>query len=111
MNGAIWANEKATTEGMVSFMTASFEEKLERQVRNWKDESINLRKNDIIKAVLILNKMQEEMFFSEGAEMTKKEKELGIADLPRVGAATAEKLKESGFETLMAIAVATPGSL
>jgi hypothetical protein len=35
---------------------------------NWKDESINLRKNDIIKAVLILNKMQEEMFFSEGAE-------------------------------------------
>ena len=32
LNGAIWANEKATTEGMVSFMTASLK-KLERQVR------------------------------------------------------------------------------
>ncbi|MFH1066240.1 MAG: hypothetical protein V1734_07050 [Nanoarchaeota archaeon] len=68
LNGAIWANEKATTEGMVSFMTASLKRSWKDKSGNWKDESINLRKNDIIKAVLILNKMQEEMFFSEGAE-------------------------------------------
>jgi DNA repair protein RadA len=43
--------------------------------------------------------------------MTKKDKEMGIADLPGVGAATAEKLQDSGFNTLMAIAVATPGEL
>lgn len=34
-----------------------------------------------------------------------------IEDLPGVGAATAEKLKEAGFNTLMSLAVATPGEL
>ncbi len=45
--------------------------------------------------------------------MSKKDenKELTIYDLPGVGAATAEKLKEAGYETLMAIAVATPGEI
>ncbi len=44
-------------------------------------------------------------------EDKKKEKELGVQDLPGVGAATAEKLSLAGFDTLMAIAVATPGEL
>jgi len=34
-----------------------------------------------------------------------------ITSLPSVGPATAEKLKDSGFDTIMAIAVATPGLL
>jgi DNA repair protein RadA len=34
-----------------------------------------------------------------------------LTDLPGVGAATAEKLVASGFDTVMAIAVATPGEL
>ncbi len=34
-----------------------------------------------------------------------------LQDLPGVGAATAEKLMESGFNDMMAIAVATPGEL
>lgn len=34
-----------------------------------------------------------------------------ILDLPGVGAATAEKLKEAGYESLMSIAVASPGEL
>lgn len=38
-------------------------------------------------------------------------KETSINDLPGVGAATAEKLAEAGYSTLMAIAVATPGEL
>ncbi|MFH1455341.1 MAG: DNA repair and recombination protein RadA [archaeon] len=37
--------------------------------------------------------------------------EMKIEDLPGVGAATAEKLKEAGFSNLMALAVATPGEL
>jgi DNA repair protein RadA len=36
---------------------------------------------------------------------------IGITDLPGVGAATAEKLMLSGFDTIMAVAVATPGEL
>ncbi len=43
--------------------------------------------------------------------MATKKGELTIYDLPGVGAATAEKLKDAGFDTLMAIAVATPGEL
>lgn len=39
------------------------------------------------------------------------DKEVSIIDLPGVGAATAEKLKESGYDTLMSIAVASPGKL
>ena len=39
------------------------------------------------------------------------EKEISILDLPGVGAATAEKLAESGYDGVMAIAVSTPGEL
>ena len=38
-------------------------------------------------------------------------KKLGITDLPGVGNTTADKLIESGYGTLMAIAVATPGEI
>jgi len=41
----------------------------------------------------------------------KKQKEITINDLPGVGAATAERLKESGYDNLMSIAVASPGEL
>lgn len=43
--------------------------------------------------------------------MRNKEKEFGIEDLPGVGAATADKLREAGYDSLMNIAVATPGEL
>ncbi|MBI4738619.1 DNA repair and recombination protein RadA [Candidatus Woesearchaeota archaeon] len=38
-------------------------------------------------------------------------KELTMLDLPGVGAATAEKLKEAGYDTIMSVAVASPGKL
>lgn len=41
----------------------------------------------------------------------KEKKEITIMDLPGVGAATAEKLKEGGYDTLLALAVASPGEL
>jgi DNA repair protein RadA len=41
----------------------------------------------------------------------KQEKELAIEDLPGVGAATAEKLRSSGYDTMIAVAVASPGEL
>lgn len=43
--------------------------------------------------------------------MSKEKKEVGVEDLPGVGAATAEKLQEVGFDTLMSLAVASPGEL
>lgn len=44
-------------------------------------------------------------------KVSKKQKIESIEDLPGVGAATAEKLKESGFDTLLSLAVASPGEL
>ena len=41
--------------------------------------------------------------------MTKKE--IQVTDLPGVGAATAEKLAEAGFDSLMALAIATPAKV
>ena len=41
----------------------------------------------------------------------KNKKEFTIYDLPGVGAATAEKLKEAGYDNLMSIAVASPGEV
>ena len=38
-------------------------------------------------------------------------KKAGLEDLPGVGAATAQKLKEAGFNDLIAIAVASPGEI
>lgn len=43
--------------------------------------------------------------------MSEEKKEVTIFDIPGVGAATAEKLKEANYDNLMAIAVATPSEL
>jgi len=43
--------------------------------------------------------------------MAEKKKEFKVEDLPGVGSATAEKLRESGYDNLMSIAIATPGEL
>ncbi|MBN2052304.1 DNA repair and recombination protein RadA [Candidatus Woesearchaeota archaeon] len=42
---------------------------------------------------------------------SKKEKALSVEDLPGIGAATGEKLRTAGFDTLLSIAVATPGEV
>lgn len=47
----------------------------------------------------------------EGITVKQPPKEITVYDLPGVGAATAEKLISGGFETVMAIAVATVGEI
>src|SRR3989344_4277686 len=54
----------------------------------------------------ILEQVQEIM-----PQNTKENKVMTVEDLPGVGPATAEKLKESGFDTLLSLAVASPGEL
>jgi len=44
-------------------------------------------------------------------EEKKEEPEITINDLPGVGAATAEKLREAGYDNLISLAVASPGEL
>ncbi len=54
---------------------------------------------------------KEEKNLLEKAAQKKEKTEFGVKDLPGVGAATAEKLKEAGYDNLMSIAVASPGEL
>lgn len=58
--------------------------------------------------VEILDQVQEVM---PEEKITKKVRIESVEDLPGVGPATAEKLKESGFDTLLSLAVASPGEL
>ena len=45
------------------------------------------------------------------AEKKKEEKPFSVEDLPGVGEATAEKLREAGYDELMRLAVASPKDL
>lgn len=56
----------------------------------------------------ILEQVQEVM---PEEKSVKKVKIDSVEDLPGVGPATAEKLKESGFDSLLSLAVASPGEL
>lgn len=53
----------------------------------------------------------EEPVKTQRSSKMEKKKEIQIEDLPGVGAATAEKLRLAGFDTVISIAVATPGIL
>jgi len=64
--------------------------------------------------------MKQELVYEETEEMEetseieiedKEDNQITIIDLPGIGAATAEKLTNVGFGTVMAIAVATPGEI
>ncbi len=59
-----------------------------------------------------MSRIKEVMEMEEVVNMeTPKKEEFKLIDMPGVGAATAEKLTEAGYDSLMAIAVATPGEL
>ncbi len=56
----------------------------------------------------ISEQIQEEEMLEQTTKKTKIE---SIQDLPGIGAATAEKLKESGYDTLLSLAVSSPAEL
>lgn len=56
-------------------------------------------------------KKKDDKVIEKKEEVKEEKKEFTIEELPGVGAATAEKLKEAGFNTLMGIAVASPGQI
>lgn len=73
-----------------------------RQKKKWRKNTHNKTE---------MNKMEEKEGKKQKEKEDKKSKITSVEDLPGVGAATAEKLSMSGFNTLMSIAVASPGEL
>ena len=65
----------------------------------------------IIKGEMMSKKTASEKISEEEIVIDIDEPELTVEDLPGVGPATAEKLREAGFEELLAIAVMSPSEL
>lgn len=61
---AIWVNKKEQPDGSeIEFKTVSLTRSYKKKDDNvWRNEVVNLRRNDLAKAMLVLQKAQEELF-------------------------------------------------
>ena len=64
IEASIWSNERQTDNGTVEFKTVSLRRSW-KDGDQWRDQTINLRKNDIVKMMLVLQKAQEELFLND----------------------------------------------
>lgn len=68
---AIWENTKETDNGTVTFRTISLTRAWRKKDENiWRHDVLNLRKNDIQKAIIVLQKAQEQMLLEEKEDDT-----------------------------------------
>lgn len=67
------------------------------------------KQKSVLEEVSEITEQEEEKVEIPIEESKPVKEEPDVTSLPGIGPATAEKLKEGGFDTLMAIAVATPG--
>ncbi len=65
IQGAIWLNEKKIEQDTVGFKTVSISRSWKnKEDGQWRDETMNLKKADIPKLQVILNKIQEDMLLT-----------------------------------------------
>ncbi|MEK6907596.1 MAG: hypothetical protein AABW45_03640 [Nanoarchaeota archaeon] len=66
IEAAIWSNEKEFNGGMVEFKTISLNRSYKKKGEEiWRNEIVNLRRNDIQKTILVLQKAQEELLLNQ----------------------------------------------
>ncbi len=66
IEAAIWSNEKTFNENKVEFKTVSLTRSYKKKGEDiWRSESLNLRRQDLIKAILVLQKAQEELLMQQ----------------------------------------------
>ncbi|MFH1455340.1 MAG: hypothetical protein ABIF40_00120 [archaeon] len=69
LQGAIWFNERTVEGNVVGFKTVSLKRSWKDKEKDiWRDESMNLRRSDIPKVLVILNKIQEDLFLTGGED-------------------------------------------
>jgi len=70
IKAAIWLNEKELNEGeTVGFKTVSISRSFKKKDEDlWRNEVINLRKNDIQRMIVVLQKVQEDLLLSQEKE-------------------------------------------
>ncbi len=65
ITGAIWLNEREIKGDKLGFKTATIRRSWKKEGDVWRDETLNIRRQDIPKLLTILNKLQEELFLTE----------------------------------------------
>jgi len=69
IEAAIWENTKKVKDGEVSFKTISLTRNWKKKDEDiWRNDVINLRRGDIAKILVVLNKVQEELFLNPNGE-------------------------------------------
>ena len=70
IEAAIWSNKKVVNGAEVEFKTVSLGRSFMKKGENiWRHETINLRKGDLVKVMLVIQKAQEELFLKhEGGD-------------------------------------------
>ena len=63
---ALWSNKKEFNGSEVEFKTVSLTRSYKKKGEDlWRTESLNLRRNDLVKAILVLQKAQEELLMQQ----------------------------------------------
>lgn len=66
IEAAIWLNEREIDGAVVGFKTVSLRRSWRDREQNiWRDETINLRKGDLSKVLVVMQKAQEEILLSQ----------------------------------------------
>jgi len=66
IEAAIWSNEREFNGSIVEFKTISLSRSYKKKGEDvWRNEQLNLRRNDIQKCILVLEKAQEELLLNQ----------------------------------------------
>ena len=66
IEAAIWSNEKDFNGGLVEFKTISLNRSYKKKGEEiWRNEIINLRRGDIPRILLVLQKAQEDLLLNQ----------------------------------------------
>ena len=69
IQGAIWLNEREVKDVIVGFKTVSIRRSWKDKDKDlWREETLNLRKQDIPKLAVILSKLQEDLLLNDEEE-------------------------------------------
>lgn len=76
IEAAIWLNERESNGQKIQFKTASLTRSWKKKDEDiWRHDVVNMRRMDIPKALLLLQKVQEELFLSPDQEKEEEEEE------------------------------------
>ncbi|MBT3416577.1 hypothetical protein HON86_01330 [Candidatus Woesearchaeota archaeon] len=65
ISSSIWANERDIDGNKVEFKTVSLRKSWKDDKNIWRDSTINLRRSDISKAILVLQKANEDLLLDD----------------------------------------------